>query len=208
MLRISCLALLAGVVWSGPGLLAEHPPESLALPEEVHLANVRQLTFEGENAEAYFSFDDRQLIFQASRPGVPCDQIFLREVNGDGERMVSTGGGKATCAYFFPGGDRILYSSTHLADPDCPPRPDYSRGYVWPVYEGYDIFTARPDGSDLRRLTSTPGYDAEATVSPDGTKIVFTSVRDADLDIYVMDADGSNVRRLTDEVGYDGGPFF
>ncbi|MFQ5779145.1 MAG: TolB family protein, partial [Terriglobia bacterium] len=118
------------------------------------------------------------------------------------------GQGKTTCAYFFPGSDRILYSSTHAEDPACPPRPDYSRGYVWPVYADYDIFTARPDGSDLHRLTHTPGYDAEATVSRDGKKITFTSARDGDLDIYVMDSDGNNVRQLTHEVGYDGGPFF
>lgn len=189
-------------------------PAALALPAEGHLSNVRQLTFGGENAEAYFSADDSYLIFQSSRDGIPCDQIFTVAVTAinEGEpsspRMVSTGKGKTTCAYYFPSGEQILYSSTHLAQPECPPRPDYSQGYVWPVYESYDIFTARPDGSDLERLTSTPGYDAEATISRDGSSIVFTSMRDGDLDLYVMDADGGNVRRLTDELGYDGGAFF
>ncbi len=200
--------LLAGVT-----LLVAQQRQSLALPEETHLANVRQLTFAGENAEAYFSADDRQLIFQSAGEGVPCDQIYvLRLEDGDGEpatpRLVSTGQGKTTCAYFFPSGERILYSSSHHADPECPPRPDYSQGYVWPVYDSYDIYTARPDGSDLRRLTDNPGYDAEATISRDGRKIVFTSVRDGDLDIYTMDGDGSNVRRLTTALGYDGGAFF
>ncbi|MGH9779295.1 MAG: hypothetical protein ACRD5I_12870 [Candidatus Acidiferrales bacterium] len=182
----------------------------LALPEETHLRNVKQLTFEGENAEAYFSADGRWLIYQSAGPGVPCDQIFVvhTEPGAAAPRMVSTGKGKTTCAYFFPDGDRILYSSTHLAGPECPPRPDYSRGYVWPVYAGYDIFTARPDGSELKQLTDSGNYDAEATISPDGTKIVFTSMRDGDLDIYVMDADGRNVKRLTSELGYDGGPSF
>ncbi|MER3428626.1 MAG: hypothetical protein C4334_11115 [Pyrinomonas sp.] len=175
---------------------------------ERHLRNVRQLTFGGENAEAYFSADGKRLIFQSKRDGRACDQIYTMRVDGTQVRMVSTGRGRTTCAYFFPNEDRILYSSTHLAGPECPPSPDYSRGYVWPIYPSYDIFTARADGSDLKRLTTSPGYDAEATISPDGKKIVFTSMRDGDLDIYVMNADGSNVRRLTAELGYDGGAFF
>ncbi|HYY95564.1 MAG TPA: carboxypeptidase regulatory-like domain-containing protein [Pyrinomonadaceae bacterium] len=178
------------------------------LASEKHLRRVRQLTFGGENAEAYFSGDGRQLIFQSKRDGRPCDQIYEMNADGSNVRMVSTGRGRTTCSYFFPDGRRILFSSTHLASPDCPPSPDYSHGYVWAIYPGYDIFTARPDGSDLKQLTTTPGYDAEATFSVDGRKIVFTSMRDGDLDIYTMDADGRNVKRLTNELGYDGGPFF
>ncbi len=185
-----------------------------AAAAERHLRNVRQLTFGGENAEAYFSRDDKRLIFQSTRPPFACDQIFVMAADGAPPapaaepRLVSTGKGRTTCAYFFPDGERILYSSTHLASADCPPKPDYSRGYVWALYAGYDIFTARPDGSDLRRLTETPGYDAEATIAPDGSRIVFTSVRDGDLDLYSMKLDGSDVRRLTTETGYDGGAFF
>lgn len=178
------------------------------LASEKHLRNVRQLTFGGENAEAYFSGDGRQLVFQSKRDGRPCDQIYEMNADGSNVRMVSTGKGRTTCSYFFPNGKRILFSSTHLASPDCPPAPDYSHGYVWAVYPAYDIFTAKPDGSDLKQLTNTPGYDAEATFSTDGRKIVFTSMRDGDLDIYTMDADGRNVKRLTNEPGYDGGPFF
>jgi TolB protein len=181
---------------------------SLALPSEKHLRNVRQLTDGGENAEAYFSGDGRQLIFQSKRDGRECDQIYTMRADGSDVRMISTGAGRTTCSYFFPHKSRVLYSSTHAASRECPPRPDYSHGYVWPIYPSYDIFTARPDGSDLKRLTSAPGYDAEATISTDGRKIVFTSMRDGDLDIYTMDADGRNVRRLTTELGYDGGPFF
>jgi Tol biopolymer transport system component len=180
----------------------------LLLPEETHLRNAVQLTFEGENAEAYFSADDRYLILQSTHGKYACDQIFIIPVTGGPLQLVSTGKGRTTCPYFFPSGDKILYSSTHLAGPDCPPPPDYSLGYVWALYPDYDIFIADRDGGNLQQLTDTPGYDAEATISRDGKKIVFTSLRDGDLDIYTMDADGSNVKRLTHELGYDGGAFF
>jgi Tol biopolymer transport system component len=182
--------------------------DDLALPAEKHLRNVRQLTFGGENAEAYFSSDGRALIFQSRRDQLECDQIFKMGVDGSGVRMVSTGEGRTTCSYFFPKKNRILYASTHRAAKECPPKPDFRSGYVWPIYPSYDIFTAGIDGSDLKQLTTSPGYDAEATISTDGRKIVFTSMRDGDLDIYTMDTDGKNVRRLTTELGYDGGPFF
>lgn len=175
---------------------------------EKHLTNIRQLTFGGENAEAYFSSDGKQLIFQAKRDGLGCDQIFTMNSDGSDVKMVSTGQGRTTCSYFHRGGKRIIYSSTHLAQKSCPQNPDFSQGYVWAIYPSYDIFVASSDGSRLRRMTKTPGYDAEATISPDGKKIVFTSTRDGDLDIYTMDLDGRNVRRLTTELGYDGGPFF
>jgi Tol biopolymer transport system component len=179
----------------------------LALPQEKHLRNVKQLTFGGENAEAYFSADGRKLIFQSTRAGSECDQIYTMNVDGSDVHLVSTGDGRTTCSYFFPGDKRILYSSTHLGSKRCPPRPDFSKGYVWAVYDTFDIFTARPDGSDLRQLTKTPGYDAETTISRTG-KLAFTSKRDGDLDIYTMDANGGNVKRLTNELGYDGGPFW
>lgn len=182
--------------------------DALALPQEKHLRNMKQLSFGGENAEAYFSGDGKQLIFQSKRETRECDQIYEMNADGSNVHMVSTGMGRTTCSYFFPNGKRILYSSTHLGARECPPRPDFSHGYVWAIYPSYDIFTARPDGSDLKQLTKTPGYDAEATISTDGKKIVFTSTRDGDLDLYTMDANGKNVRRLTNEVGYDGGAFF
>src|SRR6267143_4735169 len=182
--------------------------QSLGLPQEKHLRNIRQLTFGGENAEAYFSADGKKLTFQSTRDGRECDQIYTMNIDGSDVRLVSTGEGRTTCAYFFPNGKRILYSSTHLGAKQCPPRPDFSKGYVWAVYPAFDIFTARPDGSDLKRLTETPGYDAESTITRDGKKIVFTSMRDGDLDIYTMDADGRHVKRLTSELGYDGGPFW
>lgn len=178
-----------------------------ALPGETHLQDLRMLTFVGQNAEAYFSADGQQLIFQATLPdGRACDQIYVMDVDGRNPRLVSTGSGRTTCGYFFPSGDRILYSSTHHTGPACPPLPDYSRGYVWPLYD-YDIYTAAPDGGDVRPLFRSPGYDAEATLSADG-RIVFTSTRDGDLEIYTMDANGGEVRRLTHEEGYDGGAFF
>ncbi len=183
-------------------------PSPVELPAEKHLRNVRQLTFGGENAEAYFSGDGRELIFQSKRDRLECDQIFTMGADGANVRLVSTGEGRTTCSYFFPKKNRILYASTHAAAKECPPRPDFRRGYVWPIYASYDIFTARSDGSDVKQLTSAAGYDAEATISVDGRKIVFTSMRDGDLDIYTMDASGKNVRRLTTALGYDGGPFF
>ena len=175
---------------------------------EPRLANVRQLTHTGENAEAYFSPDGKRLIFQRTRrPEEPCDQIYSMDLAGKDLRRISNGTGRTTCAYYYPGRDRVIYSSTHHTGAECPPPPDMRQGYVWALYD-YDIYSARSDGSDLRKLFGTPGYDAEATISPDGSKIVFTSTRDGDLDLYVMDADGGNVRRLTNEVGYDGGAFF
>jgi Tol biopolymer transport system component len=177
-------------------------------PREARLRHVRQLTFGGQNAEAYFDATGERVIFQSTRPPFSCDQIFVMNAHGGGVRLVSTGRGRTTCGYFFPDGRRILYASTHLAGEACPPAPDRSAGYVWPLYPGYDIVSADVDGGNLRRLTEGEGYDAEGAVSPDGQRIVFTSLRDGDLDLYVMDADGGNVRRLTDGVGYDGGPFF
>lgn len=177
-------------------------------PRERRLANLRQLTSGGQNAEAYFDWTGTRLVFQSTRPPFGCDQIFTMREDGSDVRLVSTGTGRTTCAFFFPDGRRLIYASTHLADPACPPPPDRSRGYVWPIYPGYEIFAADADGENLTRLTRNEGYDAEGAVSPDGRRVVFTSLREGDLDLYLMDADGSNVRRLTGAPGYDGGPFF
>ena len=177
-------------------------------PRERRLRNLRQLTSGGQNAEAYFDWTGTRLIFQSTRSPFACDQIFTMRVDGGDVRQVSTGKGRTTCAFFFPDGRRVIYASTHLAGASCPTPPDRSAGYVWPLYPGYDIFAADLDGGNLTRLTDSEGYDAEGAVSPDGGRIVFTSVRDGDLDLYLMDADGRNVRRLTDGVGYDGGAFF
>ena len=173
-----------------------------------HLANLHQLTFGGQNAEAYFSPDGKKLIFQSTRPPFGCDQIFTMNTDGSGVKLVSTGAGRTTCSFFFPNQQRFIYASTHLGDKFCPPPANRSKGYVWPIYRSYDIFSAKLDGSGLTRLTKSDGYDAEAIVSPDGQKIVFTSMRSGDLDIYLMNHDGTGVRRLTSEKGYDGGPFF
>lgn len=182
--------------------------ENLSVEGEKHLKNIKQLTFGGENAEAYFSPDGKKLIFQSKRGDLKCDQIFTMNTDGSDLKMVSNGEGRTTCSYFFAGGKKILYGSTHKGGRECPPNPDYSKGYVWAIYPTYDIFTANADGTKIKQLTKTAGYDAEATVSPDGKKIIFTSTRDGDLDLYVMDINGKNVKRLTDELGYDGGAFF
>ena len=204
-----CFCTAAGPPSSGPPV----PPgatraDSLIREGESHFAGLWQLTFGGQNAEAYWSSDGRSLIFQSTRDGWPCDQQYVMELATGAVHRVSAGTGRTTCGYFYDRDRRVLFASTHLGADSCPPSPDFSQGYVWAVYPDYDIFTARPDGTDLRRLTSAPGYDAEATVSVDGKWIVFTSVRDGDLDLYKMRPDGSGVTRLTHRLGYDGGAFF
>jgi len=181
---------------------------SLAFEGEKHLKNIKQLTFGGENAEAYFSYDGKQLIFQSKRDNLGCDQIFKMNIDGSNVKMVSNGEGRTTCSYFLKGNKKILYASTHGGKKECPPNPDFSTGYVWAVYPDYDIYTSTIDGKKITKLTDSPGYDAEATVSPNGKKIVFTSERDGDLDLYSMDVNGKNIKRLTDAIGYDGGAFY
>ena len=198
--------LLVAPVLLAAALSAAPAPQIPGTPER-HLTNVRQLTSGGENAEAYFSADGKRLIFQATREGYPCDQIYTMGIDGSGMRRVSTGTGRTTCGYFYPGGSQLLFASTHEASPACPPRPSFARGYVWPIYAGYEIYRAGEDGSVPTPITKSPGYDAEATIAPDGL-VVFTSVRDGDMEIYSMKGDGSDVKRLTNRPGPDGGPFF
>ena len=197
-------------------------PVKATASAERHITNIRQLTFGRQNAEAYFSFSGDKLIFQSTnnwmkdtfaaalKPGdlpLGCYQMYVMDLGSDTIRMVSTGVGATTCGYFFPGDRRVLYSSTHLKAPNCPPKPKREGAYRWAL-DDYDLFSVRIDGQDPQRLTNTPGYDAEATVSPNGKTIVWTSLRDGDLNIYAMDLDGTHPRRLTEEIGYDGGPFF
>jgi Tol biopolymer transport system component len=196
VLALAAFATLA----IGPALPAAAPAA-----REVHLRNIKQLTFGGENAEAYFSLDGQEIIFQSTRAPYKCDQIFTMNVDGSNQKLVSTGRGRTTCPYFMPDKKRFIYASTHLGSPDCPPPADQREGYVWAIYPSFDIFSANRDGSDMKRLTTTPGYDAEGTVSTDGRKIVFTSARDGDLELYEMNSDGTGQRRLTNELGYDGG---
>lgn len=178
-----------------------------AQPGENHLTNIRQVTFGGENAEAYFSRDGQWLTFQSTRDGNACDQQYVVRVDGTGLKRVSTGHGKTTCGWFLPDGQRLFFGSSHAHDSTCPPRPDPSKGYVWGL-DRFDIYTVGRDGSNLRRLTNYNVYTAEGVLSPDGRRIVFTSLKDGDLDIYTMNVDGSDVRRLTTTPGYDGGPWW
>ncbi len=182
--------------------------QELRNQKESHFGEIRQLTFQGENAEAYWAFDGSKLIFQSTpTPGEGCDQIFILDPE-TGETSQVSSEGRTTCAYFYPNGNEVVYSSTHHYDLACPATPDFSKGYVWPIYPSFDIFVANTDGSNQRQLTSTFGYDAEATVSPTGDRMVFTSIRNGDLDLYTMNLDGSDVRQITDRLGYDGGAFF
>lgn len=189
----------------------------LTYPGEHHFKNIRQLTFGGDNAEAYWSFDDTKLVFQSNYEewGVGCDQIFYMDLENanlsvNKPEMLSTGLGRTTCPYFLPGNKTIVYASTHQGGEACPEEPQREPGgkYLWPIYSSYDIYTADLEGNIINQLTREPGYDAEATVSAQGDKIVFTSTRTGDLELFVMDIDGSNVVQVTNELGYDGGAFF
>ena len=188
------------------------PDTTVHYAAEKYFSSVRQLTFGGDNAEAYFSFDNKKLVFQLTNPAmqVSCDQIFASSVNDFQPKMISTGKGRTTCSYFLPGDSLILYASTHKADEACPPKPAprADHKYVWALYFGFDIFVCDLKGNIRRQLTNTAGYDAEATVSPKGDKIVFTSVRNGDIDLYTMNLDGSDVHQVTHDLGYDGGAFF
>ena len=189
--------------------------DTLIYPEEKYFKSIRQITFGGDNAEAYWSFDDSMMIFQSNNKewGMECDQIFLMNTSESFKDsippMISTGMGRTTCSYFLPDNKHFVYGSTHLSGEECPEVPLRSNGkYVWPVYDSFDIFVADLEGNIVDQLTDLPGYDAEATVSPKGDKIVFTSMRSGDLELYTMNLDGSDVVQITDELGYDGGAFF
>ena len=192
--------------------------DTLHYPEESHFKNIRQLTFGGDNAEAYFSFDGKMLVFQKTyaKENIPCDQIFVAKVptspNEKFEpKLISSGKGRTTCGAFLKDGKHVVYASTHLVDENCPPVPDrakYGNKYIWPLYPSYDIFVADLNGKITKQLTNTPGYDAEATISPDGKTMLFTSTRDGDIDLYTMNLKSGATKRITSELGYDGGAWF
>ena len=188
--------------------------QSLIAEGEKHFTSLKQLTFGGDNAEAYFSFDNSKLVFQASNKDwkAECDQIFYMPIDRDttySPPMLSTGKGRTTCSYFMPGDSTVLYASTHAGNPECPKAAHVQNGkYVWAIFPDFDIYVADLNGKIVNQFTDEPGYDAEATLSPDGSKIVFTSTRSGDLELFTMDTDGSNVHQVTDELGYDGGAFF
>ncbi|MBI1225241.1 MAG: hypothetical protein GC192_08365 [Bacteroidetes bacterium] len=190
--------------------------DTLRLTGENHFRNVKQLTFAGDNAEAYWSFDSKYLTFQATNEkwGTACDQIFYMPIStgtngGQKPQLISTGKGKTTCSYFMPDNKHILFASTHESGDNCPESPRSVGGkYVWSVHKEFDIYVADLKGNIVKKLTNSPGYDAEGTVSPDGKKIVFTSTRSGDLELWTMNIDGSDQRQVTNGLGYDGGAFF
>ena len=188
------------------------PPSTPAQPAqtqpEKHLRTIKQLTFGGQNAEAYFSADGKKLIFQSTREPVKCDQIFTMNTDGSDQHMVSTGKGRTTCWYSIRTARRFCMRPRTSAAPTARPSPTTPRDTCGPSIRASTFSPRIPTAADLKQLTKEPGYDAEATISSDGKKIVFTSIRNGDLDIYIMDADGTNVKQLTHELGYDGGPFF
>lgn len=197
---------------------AQTATDTLHYPDEIHFKNIRQLTFGGDNAEAYWSYDGKSIVFQRTsvKDGLPCDQIFVGKVpQGADEKfeykLVSTGKGRTTCAFFTKDGKHIIYASTHLSADSCPPVPDrkkYGNRYIWPLYEGYDIFMADLNGKIVNQLTNAKGYDAEGTLSPDGNSMVYTSDKDGDLELYIMNLKTGKEKRITHTLGYDGGAWF
>lgn len=210
-LAFALLAILPAVLF----MAGKKPKVSIDNPQEKHLRNLRQLTFGGDNAEAYFSPDGKWLTFQSNK-GIPCDQIFAMNVKAASKDslykplQISNGDGRTTCSYFMPDGKHILFASTHVGGKTCPPSPNLRQGgkYLWPVYDSYDIFMADLKGNIVKQLTNEPGYDAEAVLSPKGDKILFTSTRSGDLELWTMNIDGTNPKQITFGLGYDGGAFF
>ncbi len=218
---LSALLLVLVPVVIAPAQPPAPSPEDLPLAglldsREKRFKNVRQITFGGDNAEAYWSFDSKRLIFQHSgSEGIKADQMFVINADGTGRKLVSDGRGRCTCGYFLKNNREIIYASTTAYGAEIPPPPDRTHGYVWAVYPYYTIFRANADGTNTRPLfpkNAGPGiltgYNAESTVSPDGKRIIFTSDKDGDLELYSMNTDGGDVKRLTHRTGYDGGAYF
>jgi len=211
-------SLMLGACNNSSKVTGSPAADTLRYAEETHFRNIQQLTFGGDNAEAYWSYDGKYLVFQRTsvKDGLPCDQIFVGRVpKKQGQKfeykLVSTGKGRTTCGFFTKDNKHIVYASTHLGGDACPPVPDrskYGNKYIWPLYPSFDIFQADLNGRIVKQLTNSPGYDAEATISPDGKKMIYTSTKDGDIDLYIMDLETGNEKRITSLLGYDGGAWF
>jgi TolB protein len=199
--------MLVGLIFSAGALAQQSSLLVGDIPGEKHLRNVRQLTFGGQNAEAYWSYDGTEITFQSLQPGYPDEQIFTMNADGSEKRLVSTGKGRCTCSYFTPNGMKIYFSSTHEKDPGPQQKLDFSKGYVWMVNPNFSLYRSQPNGMGLEKLVDKDAYVAETTIDPNGQYLFFTSDFEGDLEIYRSDMDGKGLRRLTHHVGYDGGPF-
>jgi Tol biopolymer transport system component len=217
MRKTILLACAAFLTCAAFGQAASSAQDSVHFSGEKHFRNIQQLTFGGDNAEAYFSYDGKYIIFQRTNPkeGLNCDQIFIGKVPAPGEkftyRMVSSGKGRTTCAFFMPDGKHFIYASTFNGGDSCPPIPDrskYGNKYIWPLYDSYDIYMADLNGKIVKQLTTAKGYDAEGTLSPDGKKMIYCSDKDGDLDLYVMELATGKEKKVTNTLGYDGGAWF
>jgi TolB protein len=209
---LATILLFFGLVQFSFISIQQSTDQILLKPAEKHFKNIKQLTFGGDNAEAYWSFNDKLLTFQKTKPseGIMCDQIYYSNINKFNPTLISTGKGRTTCSFFMPDNKHILFASTHLAADSCPAVPDRKKlkKYIWPIYNTYDIFVADLNGKITKQLTNSKGYDAEGVVSPKGDKIIFTSTRNGDLDLFTMNIDGTNVTQITKTTGYDGGANF
>jgi len=216
-LTVICITATALVSFKN-GVAIVDAEDTLHYADEKHFKNIRQLTFGGDNAEAYWSYDGKSIVFQKTNPklGLNCDQIFIGKVPDRSreifiDRMVSSGKGRTTCAYFMKDGKHIIYASTYLGADTCPPLPDRAKmgnRYIWPLYDSYDIFMADTSGKIIRQLTTAKGYDAEGTLSPDGKKMIYCSDKNGDLDLYIMDLKSGKEKQITNTLGYDGGAWF
>lgn len=220
MYKLGALILIVLIYSCSPAVktsIVHTANDTILYPEETHFANVRQLTFGGDNAEAYWSYDGKSIVFQrtSAKDGIPCDQIFIGNLPQRNEpfkfHRVSSGRGRTTCGFFTKDNKHVIYASTEASGEACPPLPDrakYGNRYIWPIYDSYDIYQSDPDGKNTKAIVNSPGYDAEATLSADGTKMIFTSTRNGDLDLYVMDLTSGSIKQVTNTLGYDGGAWF
>jgi Tol biopolymer transport system component len=221
MKKLVFISIISATIFSSCNssakITAKPGNDTLRYADESHFRNIRQLTFGGDNAEAYFSFDSKWIIFQRTNPkeGINCDQMFVGKIPKPGKqftyKMVGNGKGRTTCGAFMKDGKHIVYASTHLGADTCPPVPDrkkYGNRYIWPLYDSYDIFMADLNGKIVKQLTTAKGYDAEATISPDGEQMIYTSNKDGDIELYIMNLKTGAEKRITNTLGYDGGAWF
>lgn len=207
IISLATILLLSSCVTSG-GQKQRNVRNAQLYYGEDHLTKIKQLTFSGENTDASFSSNNTEIIFQSTRDSLRCDAIFKMNSDGSDISQISSGKGIASSANIAPSNDTVIYSSTHVIDYQCPPKPEFSKDYIWLLYSDYDLFTISSTGGGTERLTNSKSYDGGAVYSPKGDRIVFSSSRTGDYELFIMNADGSKVKQLTHEKGFDGDVVF